>query len=210
MTHDSAIRTSALAAIVALAGSAAHATVFSYTETGDCSTADFTPNSDDCFGTVLPEPVNASEDPFSSNSATVAAFNEDIFGGTTGLFGYTTYEFVAKSEGGGVSDGLSYTLDGTGGGTFDYTGDLSTFDFVVYVLKQGNTFSTYLWDTTAAPTDGEFSLAAFGENTTDLSHLSIFAGGEGTSTIIPLPAPALLLLGGLGALGALRVRRKKA
>jgi hypothetical protein len=54
---------------------------------------------------------------------------------------------------------------------------------------------------------GEFSWSVSGRN--DLSHMNLY-GIRSTVNVIPLPAAAWLLLGGVGVLGALKLRRERA
>ncbi len=174
-----------------------------FTETGACSVSDFTTTTaDDCFGLVLNSNDDTTPD---TNENKQATFNLETFGSETGLFGNTGYGFIAKSDNGGLSDGLSYSVSGTIA-SFNYAGDLSGFEYVVYVFKQSNDFAAYLFDKTAAPTSGAFDLSVF-PNSDSLSHISIYAGGQ--TTVVPLPAAGWLMLAGIGGLAALR-RKKKA
>ncbi len=83
--------------------------------------------------------------------------------------------------------------------TWSFTGGV--FPFMALGLKQGNHFALFQLDPTK-PLSGTWATSGPGGSTNALSHASAFY-------VIPLPAAGWLLLGGLGALGALGSRRRK-
>ena len=126
---------------------------------------------------------------------------------TTGLFGETDWVSLARVEGEGTSGGLtiSYGSAGAYDGTWSYVGDL--YEEMVLVLKQGATFTAYLFEGGIFE-DGYWSTTelAFGNNAGDLSHATIYGRGANLSAV-PLPAAGFLLLGGLAGLGLMRRRK---
>jgi hypothetical protein len=140
-------------------------------------------------------------------------FENEINGlfGTTGIWS----EYGKAEEENGWDDGLVAILTGQGAstGTFSVSGLPSS---AVFVVKSSGCFSAYYFTGVADPATGGFDTAAAGlqtSNTCDgnlgpgISHLTVYTGGDDTP-VIPLPASALLLLGGIGGLGALRKVRK--
>lgn len=177
----------------------------SYTSSGSCAVTDVVPTADACFGTVLPEPSNDSN----------INLNTAVFGGATGLFGRTEWDFLTKvntGATGGTTEGtnIGLTLDpDTGGAPGSWkvnAGSLTVFDYIAIVLKQGNTWAAYLFDG-AIPEEGRWSSVAF-DQSGGLSHFSIYTGPRIAE--VPLPAAGFLLLGALGGLGIASRRRKRA
>jgi hypothetical protein len=209
-------------AFTLFAGVASAATVFN--NAGTCDTGDVSPEAQACFGLI--DDFNDSTN-FTSGANKVN-FNGDIFNGDlladgsstgddgdVGLWGLTNWEFLGKRSGSETTgpDGSTVTYaTGSEPNNWGFGGDLSEFDIVAYVFKQGNALSIYGYDTDPLPTMGTYSLASlFGSD--GLSHLSVYGVRCGDddncgSTPIPLPAAGWLLLGGLGGLAAMRRRNK--
>lgn len=174
-------------------GIATSASAATYNSTGTCLVTDVSPTASACFGTVLPIPANDS----------ASLLNSHTFGTDTGLFNLTNWSFLAKYEnpdGGAETNGLTVS-----GNTWSFAGSLF-YEAVAIILKQGNTFSAYLFDGGLAST-GTWSTPGFGQGAGGLSHMSIYTSGNPTSPI-PLPAAGWLMLAGLGGLVAVRRRRK--
>ncbi len=83
-------------------------------------------------------------------------------------------------------------------------GFLLNFDAFMIVIKAGNEFAAYLFDNMSAD-DGTWLTF----NGKDLSHLSLYARGEGGGGESPVPEPGAFGLLGLGLLGAAAARRRK-
>ena len=214
-------------AFTLLAGAASAATVFD--NAGTCNVADLTPEADACFGLVTD--VNDSTNFSTGNNK--LSLNADIFNGDVapgynvdgdvGLWGITTWEFLGKTADGVTTGPNGDQVSYDEGGSFDnfgYGGDLSIFDAVAFVFKQGNALSIYGYGGDL-PSMGTYSLASlFGQDSgNNLSHLSVYGyqcvvgddGGDDCDddeTVVPLPAAGWLLLGGLGGLAAMRRRNK--
>jgi len=113
--------------------------------------------------------------------------NTDTFGTQTGLFGYTDWSFVQGdgNYGGGQT------------GFFDVVAN--SYTMIAVMLKGSTEWAAYR-------IDGGFSgrLDFAMGNGHGLSNYLVV----GRMADVPLPASALLLLGGLGAFGAVRARRK--
>jgi hypothetical protein len=134
------------------------------------------------------------------------------------VFGETGWSQVAKVEGDSGTDGgltVAVTTENDAGegitGTWAYTGDISTVDHVIAVLKAGSSFTAYLLDTSVDPFEGTWSTAGLDDK--GLSHFSLYTrtdgGGVGVEPV-PLPAAAWMLLVGVGGLAAMARRRKAA
>jgi len=185
----------ALASVLSM-GSASAAI---YTSNNSCLVGDMSAAADQCFGSTLPTPINDSE----------SLLNSNTFGGLTGLFGHTDWDFLAKDDkDSGVVSGTDIGLDvdpdgGTANsGTWSVnSGALDTFARVVLILKAGNTFSSYLYEPgSGAGNSGSWATSALDDK--DLSHLSIY------TSVSPVPVPAAVWLFGTALIGFIGMSRR--
>jgi hypothetical protein len=197
---------SSLIAAIAFAGilSMGSASAAMYTQTGTCELDDISAEARQCYGSVLPVPVNDSED----------LLNNNTFSGFTGLFGHTDWDLLAKQNMAdpdkgtldilsGTDIGLSVVETSKGVGTWSVTtGELSTFDRVVLILTAGNTFSSYLYEPGSKVGDsGTWKTVALDNK--NLSHFSVYTNG-----ISPVPVPAAVWLFGTALIGFIGFSRR--
>lgn len=178
------------AAVLALAGGAASAATC--TGSFNKQTTTFTVNQ--------LVPAGSTVDAFCVNNS------NDSVNAVSGLFGIDNWLLGDKSgdEDDGnvvVSFGTEFSK-GSSSGTWDILNP-DRYSSIMLVLKAGKTFGAFLLDSTAIMA-GDWSTSR------GLSHASVYYGGEPTPAPVPLPASALLLLGGVGGLASLRRRRKGA
>ena len=175
-----------------------------YTSSGTCAVGDMSPAADQCFGAIQ-ENVNDSE----------SSLNNDTFGGLTGLFGYSDWDFLAKENTPGGLDpaGTNIGLDvnppaGATSGTWQVnSGALDAYARLVFILKIGNTFSAYLYE----PGSDAGSIGTWSANSVtnssgqvqNLSHFSIY-----TSGVSPVPVPAAVWLFGTALIGFIGFSRR--
>ena len=139
--------------------------------------------------------------------------------GPSGMFGISDWDIDSKYD----ADTTSYspsgllTVSSIVSGMLEGEWGVSSWTGVgaaVLVLKGGNGYAAYLLDISAG-LSGEWSTQALTvgnkDNQPAISHISLYVSpGTTTTTVVPLPAAGLLLIGALGSLVALRRRRKTA
>ncbi|WP_103174544.1 VPLPA-CTERM sorting domain-containing protein [Paracoccus sp. SY] len=176
------------AAVLAVAGGAASAATCTGSFGGDQTTT-FT--------------VNQTVPAGSSVSAVCVDESNDSEGAVSGLFGIDNWILGDKSGDEDDGDGAVFFTtefsEGTTSGLWEISNP-DNFSPVMFVLKAGNTFGAFLLDSAEL-------MAGDWLTDRDLSHASVYYADEPTPAPIPLPASALLLLGGVGGLAALRRRR---
>lgn len=124
------------------------------------------------------------------------------------LFGETGWTLADKNDDANSGDGsILFTSvgpdNGQESGNWGITAPAVGFD-VVITLVAGNNFGAFLIDL-------DEGLTGMWTASRDLSHASIYyRDGGGTIDPIPLPAAAWLLLSGIGGLGAMGWRKRRA
>lgn len=179
------------AAVLAVAGGAASAATCTGSFGGDQTTT-FT--------------VNQTVPAGSSVSAVCVDESNDSEGAVSGLFGIDAWTLGDKSGDEDDGDGAVFFTtefsEGTTSGLWEIANP-EGYSSIMFVLKAGNTFGAFLLDS-AALMAGDWLIDR------DLSHASVYYGGEPTPAPIPLPASAVLLLASLGGFAALRRRKNRA
>ncbi len=139
----------------------------------------------------------------------------------TQLFGKTGWtERFKVDDSSGTTGPLQVKLDNPGddgAGSWELSEDFKFDDYesVMFVLKGGNSFSSYLSDsqTMAGDWDNDDLLKGNGRRGAGLSHLTVWTTGTGNGgndepTPTPVPEPAALLGLGSVALASRFLRRK--
>lgn len=182
-----------ISTIFALAMSAAFATAAPvsatgpYYNSGSCALGQVSGGVIDCYGTVVgisnAQQVDVNNGTFYSGTTSASSY-------TTGLFGIQNWYDYAKASSGSIAS------FGQTAGTFTISHDLNTA--VAVMLKAGNTWSAYLFNSLSAGTY-TFDISGISQNA--LSNIRIIS-------VVPVPAALGMMLMGLGGLAL--VRRRKA
>jgi len=129
------------------------------------------------------------------------------------FFGNNDWVFLAKQNTPGAFEGSTNhgwtvtPLTGTQSGNWSFNSSVwANYGDVMIVVKSGNDdgvfFSGYLLDSSLKPMSGTWDT---GDK--DLSHLTLYARGEGSQH--PVPEPATMLLFGAGLAGLAGIARRK-
>lgn len=177
----SIFRTFVVAGALSLSASIAGAASYMTDDSNPCGLSDITPGADSCWG-LADGNANAQQ----------VDVNNDSFDNIVGLFGY--------------SDWVVFDGDGDFGGGASGGFNISDNDYgqVAVLLKSANTFGAYLFGGGLSG-DVDYDTA----NERGLSNYVVAGRGDSVPEV-PLPASALLLLGGLGGLVVLRRRKTQA
>ena len=146
----------------------------------------------------------------SGNNDSVSDMNAGL-----GFFGNKDWSLADKSDGSPLIAGFNLNFTGRDLkiGTWSVS-DFGGYTKAVLVVKGGSVaWVAYLLDLTQL--SGNWSTADIRNNAgnqPNMSHLSLYVADFRTNIVAPVPVPAsaVLLLGALGALTALRRRRQKA
>lgn len=134
-------------------------------------------------------------------STTCDTGNDKGAGGFGTLNGWDLADEVDWTNGDTPDSGFDLVISGN---TWSVTGG-DGYDAIAVALKQANSFAFFVLDLTKALT-GTWSITGPGDASQVYSHIAGWT--KGTPSEVPLPASALLLIGGMGGLAMLRRRRK--
>ncbi|MGC8733233.1 MAG: VPLPA-CTERM sorting domain-containing protein, partial [Halothiobacillaceae bacterium] len=102
---------------------------------------------------------------------------------------------------------VSFLQAPTGGGDLWSVSNPHGYSDIIVVIKQANAFGAFLLDASAA-LSGTWLTNGPGQSVGGLSHASVYY--TGSPSPVPLPATGILVLGAMGALAAVKGRRKSA
>lgn len=120
------------------------------------------------------------------------------------LTGWTLGDSTGSSAGDGT---VSFLQAPTGGGDLWSVSNPHGYSDIIVVIKQANAFGAFLLDASAA-LSGTWLTNGPGQSVGGLSHASVYY--TGSPSTVPLPATGILVLGAMGALAAVKGRRKSA
>jgi hypothetical protein len=143
-----------------------------------------------------------------------SAADMNSFNSGAGVFNVSNWLLADKSEDSSTPTApfnLIGFVDAAKSGAWSVA-SFGNYEFAALVVKGGSVaWVAYLLNTTLL--SGSWStvdLVNGGGNQPDLSHLSLYVGGKilPPPSPVPVPASGLLIFAGLGAIGALRLRKR--